>query len=171
MIVHVGGKKIKIGEKIPKKQKIKGNIEKLTTEISEIGKNTEVSHGIMDLAQLFIEINKRRMPSDKVSVEEVQKALDKLKTQKLISIKKTKKKITLIEFTPLELTDIENKIVEKAAEKGWTNIEEVMQACKINAEVAEEQLNKLEEKDIAVVHKDPATGKKWYFRGIAKEED
>jgi len=171
IVVKIGGKKIKVGEKVSTKELKKVNIEKLTKEILEIGKNPEISHGIMDLAQLFIEVNKKRMATNPATIEEVEKALDKLKDQKLISIRKTDKKIILIEFTPIELSGIENTILELAADKGWTNVEEIMQTCNLNADMAEKQLKKLEDKDIAVAHKDRATGKKWYFPGIAVEED
>ena len=169
--VKIGGKKIKVGEKLSKKEIKKTNIENLTNTILEIGKNPDISHGIMDLAQLFIEVNKKRMKSDPASIEEIDEALDKLKDKKLISIKKTKKKIILIEFTPLELTGIENTIIELAAEKGWTNLEEIMKACNLTAEIAEQEIKKLEERHIAVPHKDRVTGKRWYFPGIAVEEN
>ena len=169
--VKIGGKKIKVGEKLSKKEIKKENIERLTNEILEIGKNPDISHGIMDLAQLFLEVNEKRMQSDQASIEEMNEALDKLKDQKLISMKKTKKKIVLIEFTPLELTGIENTIIELAAEKGWTNLEEIMKTCNLNSEIAEQEIKKLEEKNIAVAHKDRVTGKRWYFPGIAVEEE
>lgn len=171
LIVKIGGKRIKVGEKVSTKEVKKANIESLTKLILEIGKNPDISHGIMDLAQLFIEVNKKRMATDPATIEEVEKALDILKDQKLISMRKTEKKIVLIEFTPIDLTGIENTILELAAEKGWTNLEEVMQTCNLNVEIAEKQLEKLEQKDIAVVHKDRSTGKRWYFPGIAIEED
>ncbi|MHA1299366.1 MAG: hypothetical protein ACTSO9_08030 [Candidatus Helarchaeota archaeon] len=166
IVIKIGGKKIKVGEKLSKKEIKKANIEKLIKEILEIGKDPNISHGIMDLAQLFIEINKKRIATDQADIEEVEKALDKLKDQNLISIKKTKNKIVLIEFTPLELTGIENTILELAAEKGWTNLEEVMRVCNLNLEIAEKELKKLENKDIAVPHKDRVAGKRWYFPGI-----
>ena len=171
IIVKIGGKKIKVGEKISTKELKKENIETLMDLILKIGKNPEISHGIMDLAQLFIEVNKKRIATDPATIEEVEKALSKLKDQKLITMRKTDKKIVLIEFTPLELTGIENKILELAAEKGWTNVEEVMQACNLNSEMAEKELKKLEDKDIAVSHKDRVEGKRYYFPGIAVEED
>ncbi len=169
--VKIGGKKIKVGEKLSPKEVKKVNVERLTKEILDIGKNPDISHGIMDLAQLFIEVNKKRMATDQASIDEVEKALDKLRDDNLITTRKTKNKIVLIEFTPLELTGIENSILELAADKGWTNVEEVMQTCNLNSEIAQKELEKLEEKGMARPHKDRVYGKRWYFPGIAVEED
>ncbi|MHA1784066.1 MAG: hypothetical protein ACTSVY_11295 [Candidatus Helarchaeota archaeon] len=174
MIIKIGTKRIKVGKEVKKskKQLQREEMERLENLILEIGKDPEKSQGMMDLAQIFLEANKlKKVQTDDYTVEEVKKAIKNLKDKKLITTKKLKGNIEVVEFVPIEMSGVQNKIVETAAEKGWVSIEDVMMSCNLNADIAEKELKKLEDKKIAIKVSDRKLGKRWYFRGFAVDEE
>ncbi len=174
VVIKIGTKRIRVGKDIKKskKQLEKEEMERLEKLILEIGKNPEKSKGMMDIAQIYLEANKlKTVKTDDYTVDEIKKAVKNLKEQDLVKIKKLKGNIEVVEFSPLELSGIQTQIVEIAAEKGWVSIEDVMLQCKLNADLAEKELEKLEKEKIAVPHSDRKLGKRWYFRGFAVEDE
>ena len=174
VIVKIGTKRIRVGKDIKKskKQLQKEEMERLEKLILEIGKNPEKSQGMMDIAQIFLEANKlKKVQTDEYTVDEVKQAVKNLDKQNLVNVKKLKGNLEVVEFVPVELSGVQNKIIETAAEKGWVSIEDVMLNCNLNAEIAEKEMKKLEDKKIAIKVSDRKLGKRWYFRGFAVDDE
>ncbi|NHI93264.1 MAG: hypothetical protein EAX96_12270 [Candidatus Lokiarchaeota archaeon] len=174
VVIKIGTKRIKVGKDIKKskKQLQKEEMERLENLILEIGKNPEKSQGMMDVAQIFLEANKlKKVQSDEYTIDEIKQAIKNLDKQNLVTIKRLKGNIEVVEFVPVELSGVQNKIIEIAAEKGWVSIEDVILNCNLNAEIAEKEMKKLEDKKIAIKVSDRKLGKRWYFRGFAVDED
>ena len=173
VVIKIGTKRIRVGKDInkSKKQLQKEEMERLEKLILEIGKNIELSKGMMDVAQIFLEANRlKKVQYDEYTVEEIKKAIKSLKDKDLVKVKKFKG-IEVVEFSPVELNGVQNAIVEIAAEKGWVSIEDVMLQCNLNADMAEKELKKLESDKVAISKSSRKEGKRWYFRGFAIDED
>ncbi len=125
------------------------------------------SEGLMGLAELIVEVVKRVPQFKSVSYNDVIEAVNRVSEHGLIpGIRNLRGGVKVVELRPLELRGDQADIVNLAALKGYTSVEEIMMQLKWSEEHARQVLNSLVEVGMAKADIRFSTGGRYYFPGL-----
>ncbi len=125
------------------------------------------SKGLMGLAELIVEVVKRVPELKSVSYNDVIEAVNRVAENGLIpGIKTLRGGVKVVELRPLELRRDQADVVNLAATKGFTSVEEVMVELKWSEEHARQVLGSLVDAGMAVADIRFSTGGRYYFPGL-----
>jgi hypothetical protein len=125
------------------------------------------SKGIMALAELIIEVVKRVPQFQSVSYVDVIESVNRVAEHGLIpGIRTLRGGVKVVELRPLELRRDQADVVDLAAMKGYTSVEELMLKFKWSEEHARQVLTSLVEVGMAVADIRFSTGGRYYFPGL-----
>lgn len=125
------------------------------------------SKGLMGLAELIVEVVKRVPQFKSVSYNDVIEAVNRVSEHGLIpGIRNLRGGVKVVELRPLELRRDQADVVNLAALKGHTSVEEIMMQLKWSEEHARQVLTSLVEVGMAVADIRFSTGGRYYFPGL-----
>ncbi|MDF1539279.1 MAG: hypothetical protein P1Q69_10300 [Candidatus Thorarchaeota archaeon] len=125
------------------------------------------SKGLMGLAELIVEVVKRVPQFKSVSYNDVIEAVNRVSEHGLIpGIRNLRGGVKVVELRPLELRRDQADVVNLAAVKGYTSVEEIMMELKWSEEHARQVLSSLVEVGMAVADIRFSTGGRYYFPGL-----
>ncbi len=125
------------------------------------------SKGIMGLAELIVEVVKRVPQFRSVSYVDVIEAVNRVAEHGLIpGIRTLRGGVKVVELRPLELRRDQADVVNLAALKGYTSVEEIMLKFKWSEEQARQVLTSLVDVGMAVADIRFSTGGRYYFPGL-----
>ncbi|MFW9931544.1 MAG: hypothetical protein ACFFDR_02725 [Candidatus Thorarchaeota archaeon] len=125
------------------------------------------SKGIMGLAELIVEVVKRVPQFRSVSYNDVIEAVNRVAEHGLIpGIRTLRGGVKVVELRPLELRRDQSDVVNLAAMKGYTSVEELMLRFKWSEEQARQVLTSLVDVGMAVADIRFSTGGRYYFPGL-----
>ncbi len=125
------------------------------------------SKGIMGLAELIVEVVKRLPQFRSVSYNDVIEAVNRVSEHGLIpGIRTLRGGVKVVELRPLELRRDQADVVNLAAIKGYTSVEEIMLQFKWSEEHARQVLTSLVDVGMAVADIRFSTGGRYYFPGL-----
>lgn len=125
------------------------------------------SKGLMGLAELIVEVVKRVPQFRSVSYNDVIEAVNRVSEHGLIpGIKTLRGGVKVVELRPLELRGDQAEVVNLAALKGYTSVEEIMLRFKWSEEQARQVLTSLVDVGMAVADIRFSTGGRYYFPGL-----
>ncbi len=125
------------------------------------------SKGIMGLAELIVEVVKRVPQFRSVSYNDVIEAVNRVSEHGLIpGIRTLRGGVKVVELRPLELRRDQSDVVNLAAMKGYTSVEEIMLRFKWSEEQARQVLTSLADVGMAVADIRFSTGGRYYFPGL-----
>ena len=125
------------------------------------------SKGIMGLAELIVEVVKRVPQFRSVSYNDVIEAVNRVSEHGLIpGIRTLRGGVKVVELRPLELRRDQSDVVNLAAMKGYTSVEELMLRFKWSEEQARQVLTSLVDVGMAVADIRFSTGGRYYFPGL-----
>ncbi|MFW9907045.1 MAG: hypothetical protein ACFFEF_00605 [Candidatus Thorarchaeota archaeon] len=129
------------------------------------------SKGLMGLAELIVEVVKRVPQFKSVSYNDVIESVNRVAQHGLIpGIKNLRGGVKVVELRPLELRRDQADVVNLAALKGYTSVEEIMMQLKWSEEHARQVLTSLVDVGMAVADIRFSTGGRYYFPGLRSRE-
>jgi len=129
------------------------------------------SKGLMDLAELIVEVVKRLPELKSVSYNDVIEAVNRVAEAGLIpGIRSLRGGVKVVELRPLELRRDQADVINLAASKGYVSLEEVMMNLKWSEDHARQVLTSLVDAGMAVVDMKYSTGGRYYFPGLRSRE-
>lgn len=125
------------------------------------------SKGLMSLAELIVEVSKLLPNVRPINYNDVIRAVNMVAEHGLIpGIRTLQCGVKVVELRPLELRRDQADVVNLAASKGFTTIEEVMMQLNWSKDHAAEVLNSLVDAGMAVADKRYSSGFKYWFPGL-----
>jgi len=125
------------------------------------------SKGLMVLAELIIEVVRRVPKFKSVSYNDVIESVNRVAEHGLIpGIKTLRGGVKVVELRPLELRQDQADIINLAAVKGYTSVEEAMMEMKWSEDHARQVLTSLVDAGMAVADIRFSTGGRYYFPGL-----
>jgi hypothetical protein len=125
------------------------------------------SKGLMGLAELIVEVVKRVPQFKSVSYNDVIESVNRVAEHGLIpGIKVLRGGVKVVELRPLELRGDQAEVINLAAVKGYTSVEEIMIQLKWSEEHARQVLSSLVDVGMAVADIRFSTGGRYYFPGL-----
>ncbi|MHA1902410.1 MAG: hypothetical protein ACXABZ_00235 [Candidatus Thorarchaeota archaeon] len=129
------------------------------------------SKGLMGLADLIVEVVRRLPEFNSVSYNDVIEAVNRVSKHGLIpGIRTLRGGVKVVELRPLELRRDQADVVNLAALKGYTSVEEVMMELKWSEDHARQVLTSLVDAGMAVADIRFSTGGRYYFPGLRSRE-
>ncbi|MHA2083615.1 MAG: hypothetical protein ACXABD_07665 [Candidatus Thorarchaeota archaeon] len=129
------------------------------------------SKGLMGLADLIVEVVRRLPEFNSVSYNDVIEAVNRVSKHGLIpGIRTLRGGVKVVELRPLELRRDQADVVNLAALKGFTSVEEVMMEFKWSEDHARQVLTSLVDAGMAVADIRFSTGGRYYFPGLRSRE-
>jgi predicted HTH transcriptional regulator len=121
----------------------------------------------MGLADLIVEVVNRVPQFKSVSYNDVIEAVNRVAENGLIpGIRTLRGGVKVVELRPLELRGDQSDVVNLAATKGYTSVEEVMMELKWSEDHARQVLSSLVDAGMAVADIRFSTGGRYYFPGL-----
>jgi len=128
---------------------------------------THSAKGLMGLADLIVEVVNRVPQFKSVSYNDVIEAVNRVAENGLIpGIRTLRGGVKVVELRPLELRGDQSDVVNLAATKGYTSVEEVMMELKWSEDHARQVLSSLVDAGMAVADIRFSTGGRYYFPGL-----
>jgi hypothetical protein len=125
------------------------------------------SKGLMGLAELIVEVVKRVPELNAVSYSDVIEAVNMVAKHGLIpGIRELKGGVKVVELRPLELRRDQADVVNLAAVKGYTSVEEVMMELKWSEDHSRQVLASLVDAGMAKPDVRFSTGGRYWFPGL-----
>ncbi|MHA1882950.1 MAG: hypothetical protein ACTSUO_07880 [Candidatus Thorarchaeota archaeon] len=129
------------------------------------------SKGLMGLAELIIEVVKRVPQFKSPSYNDVIEAVNRVADHGLIpGIKTLRGGVKVVELRPLELRRDQADIINLAAIKGYTSVEEAILELKWSEDHARQVLTSLVDSGMAVADIRFSTGGRYYFPGLRSRD-
>ncbi|UCE10180.1 MAG: hypothetical protein JSW61_14610 [Candidatus Thorarchaeota archaeon] len=129
------------------------------------------SKGLMGLAELIVEVVKRLPELKTVSYNDVIEAVNMVSSHGLIpGIRTLKGGVKVVELRPLELRRDQADVINLAASKGHTSVEEVMIELKWSEDHARQVLTSLVDAGMAVADVRFSTGGRYWFPGLRSRD-
>ena len=126
----------------------------------------------MGLAELIVEVVRRLPDFNSVSYSDVIEAVNMVAEHGLIpGIRTLRGGVKVVELRPLELRRDQADVINLAASKGYTSVEEVMMQLKWSEDHARQVLGSLVEAGMAVADVKFSTGGRYWFPGLRARED
>ncbi|MHA1959954.1 MAG: hypothetical protein ACW99U_06965 [Candidatus Thorarchaeota archaeon] len=130
------------------------------------------SKGLMGLAELIVEVVKRLPELKTVSYNDVIEAVNMVSSHGLIpGIRTLKGGVKVVELRPLELRRDQADVINLAASKGHTSVEEVMIEMKWSEDHARQVLTSLVDAGMAVADVRFSTGGRYWFPGLRSRDN
>ncbi len=130
------------------------------------------SNGLMGLAELIVEVVRRLPELKSVSYNDVIEAVNMVAGHGLIpGIRTLRGGVKVVELRPLELRGDQADVVNLAASKGHTSIEEVMMEYKWSEDHARQVLTSFVDAGMAVADGRFSTGGKYWFPGLRSRDN
>lgn len=122
--------------------------------------------GLLTVPEVFSRVNTGALVG-RVTLDDVTRAVRLLAKKKVISsVQEMENGVVLVSFFPVQYTEDHNRVLEVAAGKGWTTLEEVCTKLDWNEERALRALKRLEASGAARLDESYRTGRKWYFPNL-----
>ncbi|MBD3406770.1 MAG: hypothetical protein GF411_11705 [Candidatus Lokiarchaeota archaeon] len=130
------------------------------------------SKGLMGLAELIVEVVRKIPQLKSVSYNDVIQAVNMVAEHGLIpGIRTLRCGVKVVELRPLELRRDQSDVINLAASKGFTSIEEVMMRLKWSEDHARQVLGSLVEAGMAVADRRFSTGGRYWFPGLRARDE
>ncbi len=130
------------------------------------------SKGLMSLADMIVEVSKLLPHLKPINYNDVIEAVNIVSHHGLIpGIRTLQCGVKVVELRPLELRGDQAEVVNLAATKGYTTVEEVMIALNWSKDHATQVLNSLVDAGMAVADKKYSTGFKYWFPGLRARDN
>lgn len=130
------------------------------------------SKGLMGLAELIVEVVKRLPELKSVSYNDVIEAVNMVARHGLIpGIRTLRGGVKVVELRPLELRRDQADVVNLAAIKGYTSVEEIMMELKWSEDHARQVLGSLVDAGMAVADVKFSTGGRYWFPGLRSRDE
>ncbi|TXT57728.1 MAG: hypothetical protein BAJATHORv1_10432 [Candidatus Thorarchaeota archaeon] len=128
--------------------------------------------GLMGLAELIVEVVRKIPQLKSVSYNDVIQAVDMVAEHGLIpGIRTLRCGVKVVELRPLELRRDQSDVINLAASKGFTSIEEIMMRLKWSEDHARQVLSSLVDAGMAVADRRFSTGGRYWFPGLRSREE
>ncbi len=119
--------------------------------------------GLLSIGEAFDRVNTGVLKGI-VTTQDVEKAMDNLLKQKIISdIKELDSGVKMVSFFAVQFTADQSIILNLAAKKGFVTLEEISMNLKWSTDRALRALEQMQQTGIARFDESFRTGKKWYF--------
>ncbi|MHA1785536.1 MAG: tetratricopeptide repeat protein [Candidatus Helarchaeota archaeon] len=160
--------RMRLKEMIKERSKLKisgtEKVESLSSEILQYLEEIEDEIGTRIPVSDFISKFYERFPRSKASIDDILKALNYLKEEKLIlGINELEAGIKIIEIKPVELSDGIRIVLEKFKGKRSVSLDELMDTMGWDIISCTRILKLLEDKNIAKKVSSLSDGERWYF--------